>query len=75
MKKFNNTIKAIFLFTLLSFSFGCNKFLDINPLYTQDAENFFENNYFSDPDQRDYEVSYDRLGSTNFRNCKAGFII
>ncbi len=32
--------------------------------------NFFENNYFSDPDQRDYEVSYERLGSTNFKCYK-----
>ena len=61
MRNLKNSIKAIFLFTLLSFSFGCNKFLDINPLYTQDAENFFEN-------KEDYERAligaYDLLQSS-----------
>lgn len=27
---------------LTLFHSGCKKFLDINPLYTQDAENYFE---------------------------------
>jgi hypothetical protein len=61
MRQFNNNIKSILLLTLLSFSFGCNKFLDINPLYTQDAENFFEN-------KEDYERAligaYDLLQSS-----------
>lgn len=61
MRKYNNIIKTTLLFTLLSFSFGCNKFLDINPLYTQDAENFFEN-------KEDYERAligaYDLLQSS-----------
>ena len=61
MRNLKNSIKAIFLFTLLQFSFGCNKFLDINPLYTQDAENFFEN-------KEDYERAligaYDLLQSS-----------
>ena len=29
--------------TVLVFISGCSKFLDINPPYTQDAENYFQN--------------------------------
>ena len=39
-----NTIKIFAVFISISFAFlGCSKFLDINPPYTQDAENFFLN--------------------------------
>ncbi|MDP4763410.1 MAG: RagB/SusD family nutrient uptake outer membrane protein [Salibacteraceae bacterium] len=43
MKKFKSLfILSIAGATLMTF-FACNKFLDLDPLYTQDAENFFEN--------------------------------
>lgn len=39
-----NTIKIFAVFISISLaSLGCSKFLDINPPYTQDAENFFLN--------------------------------
>ena len=39
----NNTLKisAICLIAASLFA-SCEKFLDLNPLYTQDAENYFE---------------------------------
>ena len=44
---FNSMKKAIKIFSItLSFSvfsFGCSKFLELDPPYTQDAENFFQN--------------------------------
>ena len=48
----NKTLQKFALFLLvclLPLTFSCKKFLDIDPLYTQDAENFFEN-----------EADYDR---------------
>lgn len=42
MRKITNKIKIYSLICLIPLVYGCNKFLDINPLYTQDAENFFE---------------------------------
>jgi tetratricopeptide (TPR) repeat protein len=41
MKKTTIKLTAIFSLAILVFA-GCQKFLDINPLYTQDAENYFE---------------------------------
>lgn len=42
MKKIKNYIYITLLGAAVVFAAGCQKFLDINPLYTQDAENFFE---------------------------------
>ena len=46
---------------ILPSMFSCKKFLDIDPLYTQDAENFFEtpNDY-----QRALTGAYDLLQSS-----------
>ncbi len=41
MKKITIRIFAIFCLATVLFT-SCEKFLDINPLYTQDAENYFE---------------------------------
>lgn len=41
MKKTTIKLTAIFTLALLLFA-GCQKFLDVNPLFTQDAENYFE---------------------------------
>jgi hypothetical protein len=41
MKKINRLFTTIFISTLLLI--GCSKFLDLDPPYTQDAENFFQN--------------------------------
>jgi hypothetical protein len=41
MKKTTIKLTAIFSLAILLFA-GCQKFLDVNPLYTQDAENYFE---------------------------------
>ncbi len=39
-----NIIRILTVFISVSLgSLGCSKFLDINPPYTQDAENFFLN--------------------------------
>jgi tetratricopeptide (TPR) repeat protein len=51
----------IFMLLILPSMFSCKKFLDIDPLYTQDAENFFEtpNDY-----QRALTGAYDLLQSS-----------
>lgn len=51
----------IFMLLILPPMFSCKKFLDIDPLYTQDAENFFEtpNDY-----QRALTGAYDLLQSS-----------
>jgi len=51
----------IFMLLILPSIFSCKKFLDIDPLYTQDAENFFEtpNDY-----QRALTGAYDLLQSS-----------
>lgn len=41
MKKTTIKLSAIFTLAILLFT-GCQKFLDIDPLFTQDAENYFE---------------------------------
>ena len=41
MKKINRLFTTIIIST--SLLVGCSKFLDLNPPYTQDAENFFQN--------------------------------
>ena len=41
MKKINRLFTAIIIST--SLLVGCSKFLDLDPPYTQDAENFFQN--------------------------------
>lgn len=41
MKKINRLFTTILISTLLLI--GCSKFLDLDPPYTQDAENFFQN--------------------------------
>ena len=48
MRKLNTIYTAIGVCTILSISYGCKKFLAVDPAYTQDAEN-----YFKTPD--DYE--------------------
>ncbi len=42
MKKITKYIIAVLLGTTFLFTASCQKFLDISPKYTQDAENFFE---------------------------------
>ncbi len=43
MKTLNIKIFSITAFALLALTVGCKKFLDIDPLFTQDAENYFQN--------------------------------
>ncbi|MDB9883019.1 RagB/SusD family nutrient uptake outer membrane protein [Bacteroidia bacterium] len=42
MRKSTKHITLILLLSTIPFVYSCKEFLDIDPLYTQDAENFFE---------------------------------
>ncbi len=62
MKKLALQLSVLSYFTVLLFA-GCQKFLDINPLYTQDAENFFNN-----------PVDYDRALTGTYDLLQSSFM-
>lgn len=62
MKKLALQLSVLSTLTVLLFA-GCQKFLDINPLYTQDAENFFNN-----------AVDYDRALTGAYDLLQSSFI-